>query len=431
MAEVEQPESPPRPFPARSPEYHRDPFPRNDFARLYDDHSGMNNAASSSATADDPKSCFIASTMLSFFVAITVALGMYSPETMRLGPNASILINPNRLFVESVEVVEVGGAKGSMLYGFYKNPPLVEMKTWQETHKIPLPSSTHKEWAYHLNEGSQINISYSVASWGSSSIFLVIAKGNTELAEWLKDPSYPDTTFSWNIIHGNGSLQKNILKSSAYYIGVGNLNPEIVTVNLNMTIKASLYDTTEPYYKCAPADGKCTFQLFFVGENAAVLTSPGLLPGMVSGKCKVKLSYGPRWITYVFGAGGMILLMVLITYFHNHFRRTERDIPRDQLGGIRSERNPLLSQKDDDDSDSDSEGHEDDAQAGVEPKPVKDDEDSHRFCAICFEAPKDSFFIPCGHCVACFGCATRILETSAACPVCRRKTKKVKKIYTV
>lgn len=37
-------------------------------------------------------------------VAITVALGMYSPETMRLGPNASILINPNRLFVESVEV---------------------------------------------------------------------------------------------------------------------------------------------------------------------------------------------------------------------------------------------------------------------------------------------------------------------------------------
>lgn len=98
--------------------------------------------------------------------------------------------------------------------------------------------------------------------------------------------------------------------------------------------------------------------------------------------------------------------MVLITYFQNHFRCTERDIPRDQLGGIRSESNPLLSQKDDDNCDSDSEG-EDDAQAGVEPKPVKDDEDSHRFCAICFEAPKDCFFIPCGHCVACFGCATR------------------------
>lgn len=45
-----------------------------------------------------------------------------------------------------------------------------------------------------------------------------------------------------------------------------------------MTIKASLYDTTEPYYKCAPADGKCTFQLFFMGGNAAVLTSPGPLP---------------------------------------------------------------------------------------------------------------------------------------------------------
>lgn len=67
MAEMEQPESPPRPFPARSPEYHRDPFRRNDFAQLHNDDSWMNNASSSSATADDPKSCFIASTMLSFF----------------------------------------------------------------------------------------------------------------------------------------------------------------------------------------------------------------------------------------------------------------------------------------------------------------------------------------------------------------------------
>lgn len=35
-----------------------------------------------------------------------------------------------------------------------------------------------QEWVYHLNEGSQINISYSVASWGSSSVFLVLAEGN-------------------------------------------------------------------------------------------------------------------------------------------------------------------------------------------------------------------------------------------------------------
>lgn len=37
-------------------------------------------------------------------VAITMAFGLYSPETLRLGPNSSILIKPNRLFVESIEV---------------------------------------------------------------------------------------------------------------------------------------------------------------------------------------------------------------------------------------------------------------------------------------------------------------------------------------
>lgn len=45
-----------------------------------------------------------------------------------------------------------------------------------------------------------------------------------------------------------------------------------------MSIKASIYDTTEPYYKCRPAEGKCTFPLFFMGANAAVLTTPGRVP---------------------------------------------------------------------------------------------------------------------------------------------------------
>ncbi|KAL1549133.1 E3 ubiquitin-protein ligase APD2 isoform X4 [Salvia divinorum] len=430
MSEVEQPESPPRPFPARSPEFPRDQLHADRFSPMYNGVSSMHNGASS-ANADDPKSCFIASTTFSFFVAITMAFGLYSPENLRLGPNASILIQPNNLFVESIEVVEVGAAKGSMLFGFYEAPSLDVMVTWQETHKISLPSNTHKEWVHYLNEGSQINVSYSVYSWGFSSIGLVIAEGNAELAEWLKDPSYPDTTFSWNIIHGNGSIQKDILKSSAYYTGVGNLNPEIFTVDLNMSIKASMYNTTKPYYKCRPADGRCTFPLFLMGANAVVLTSPGRVPGMVNGNCYVKISYGPRWIAYVVVAGGLILLMLLFNYFTNHLRRTEQDMPSDSPGGIGSERNPLLLQKDDDSSASEDGDHEDDAQAGGEANPVKGDEDSHHTCAICFEAPKDCFFIPCGHCVACFGCANRILETSATCPICRRKTKKAKKIYTV
>lgn len=63
---MEQPESPPQPFPARSPEFPRDHFREDRFSRMYNDVSTINNGASS-ANADDPKSCFIASTTFSFF----------------------------------------------------------------------------------------------------------------------------------------------------------------------------------------------------------------------------------------------------------------------------------------------------------------------------------------------------------------------------
>ncbi|KAK6120264.1 hypothetical protein DH2020_045955 [Rehmannia glutinosa] len=441
-------ESPPLPFPPRVPEFSRNTFREERFAGMNNDGSLMNNEGSS-VMRDDAKSCFVASTAFSFFVVLTMAFGLYASETLRLGPNASILIKPNHLFVEYIKVETLNAAKGSMLYGFYKDPPLDAMLTWSETHKITLPSSTHKEWVYYLNEGSQVNISYSVNSLSSSPLVLVIVEevgiesmqmcpddrceGNTGLAEWLKDPSYPNITLSWNIIHGNGSIQKDVSDSSTYYIAVGNLNDEFAEASVPQ-MKAFLYNTTESYYKCTPAEGECIFQLFFSGGNAAVLTSPGRMPGIVGGDWYVKVSYGPRWVTYLFGTGGMTFLLLLINYIMNHFHRTEQDTPRDQLGDIGSERSSLLAQHKDDDipswgssyaSISEDEEHKEDAQAGVVQggKPVKDDE-NRQLCAICFDAPKNCFFIPCGHCVACFGCATRIVEGFGVCPICRRYTKK-------
>ncbi|KAL6520911.1 hypothetical protein OROGR_017480 [Orobanche gracilis] len=451
-------ESPPLPFPERLPEFSRNYSWGERFAGMNNDGPFLNNEGSS-AVRDDPKSCFVASTTFSFFeelkvgvyltffsfpllisVVMTIAFGLYASETMRLGPNTSILIKPNHLFLESIKVVALDAAKGSMLYGFVKNPPLDVRITWSETHNITLPSGTHKEWIYYLNEGSQISISYSVYSQSSSSLVLVIAEGNGGLAEWLKDPLYPNITPSWNIIHGNGLIQKNVSDSTIYYIAVGNLNDEHVEagVHLNTTIHAFVYNTTESYYKCSPAEGQCTFELFLSGGNAAVLTSPGRLPGIFSGDGHVKLSYGPRWVTYLFGTGVIAFLLLLVNYYLNHFLTSEQDAHRDRLGEIGSERNSLLPVHKDDgipswgssyaSSVSEDEVHiVEDMQGG---KPVKDDEDK-QMCAICFDAPKNCFFFPCGHCVACFRCGTRIVESSGTCPICRRLTKKVRKIYTV
>ncbi|KAJ8642470.1 hypothetical protein MRB53_019164 [Persea americana] len=69
----------------------------------------------------------------------------------------------------------------------------------------------------------------------------------------------------------------------------------------------------------------------------------------------------------------------------------------------------------------------------LEARSLKDVETNtpRRLCAICYDAPRDSFFLPCGHCAACFTCGTRIAEDAGTCPICRRKMKKVRKIFTV
>lgn len=112
--------------------------------------------------------------------------------------------------------------------------------------------------------------------------------------------------------------------------------------------------------------------------------------------------------------------MLVINYFLARFRRAERETRGDQAGGLEAERNPLLSHKDDDvsswgssfASNSEDEEFVGDAQAaGVGNEKQSGDvqyrNDMHRLCAICFDAPRDCFFLPCGHSVACFGCATR------------------------
>nr|GMC81767.1 uncharacterized protein LOC109159226 [Ipomoea batatas] len=108
--------------------------------------------------------------------------GVYGTSNLQLGPNSSIMIKPNPLFVEQITVEEIDNAKGGpMLYGLYRNPPLDIVATWSEAYKTSLPANTHKEWTYYFNAGSEISISYNVNSPSPSSLVLVIAQGKFEL----------------------------------------------------------------------------------------------------------------------------------------------------------------------------------------------------------------------------------------------------------
>ncbi|KAI7999112.1 E3 ubiquitin-protein ligase APD2 [Camellia lanceoleosa] len=391
---------------------------------------------------EDAWSCMIVVFTFWFFVSMTLILGVYGSVSLQLGPNSSLLITPNTLFVESITVEQLDEAKnGPILYGFYKEPQADVELTWSQTHNTSLPSGFHKEWIYMLNRGSQINISYSVNSPSPSSIILIIAQGSEGFAQWLEDPSYPNTTLSWNIINGSGIIQQDILTSASYYVAVGNLNSEEVEVQLNLKVKAILYNTTEAYYNCAVACGMCNLKMLFPSGNAVVLTSPG--PEQGTNVWQVQLSYGPRWLTYLVGIGGLTLLVLSAFYMFNNCQCTREEGTRFQFGEMRSERAPLLQKDDDlsswgsscDSVSQDDEDLEDELALGsLEGMPLKDGEYNNnirRLCAICFDAPRDCFFLPCGHCVACFACGTRIAELTGTCPICRRNIKKVRRIFTV
>lgn len=198
----------------------------------YRDNSPAFNDNSSSVIRDDTWSCIIVVFTFWFFVSMTLILGVYGPMNLQLGPNCSLLIQPNPLFVQSVTVEEKDGTKpGLNLYGLYKSPPLDEVTTWSETYTPTIQADSHMEWIRYLNRGSQVNISYNVNSV-SSSVFLIIAEGSEGLARWLEDPTYPNTTLSWNIVHGSGMIQQDIYRSSSYYIALGNMNTEDIKVYL-------------------------------------------------------------------------------------------------------------------------------------------------------------------------------------------------------
>ncbi|KAJ8448331.1 hypothetical protein Cgig2_021959 [Carnegiea gigantea] len=186
-----------------------------------------------------------------------------------------------------------------------------------------------------------------------------------------------------------------------------------------------------------------SFKILFPEGNVGVLTTPGPNGGAGS-EVYVKLSYEPRWMTYFLGIGGMTSIMLWAFNFLNRIRRSNEDMLENQSRNVGPERAPLLPQKDDDLSslgssyDSGSQNGED-YQDFLEEGPC--DERSggeggkkyhpRQLCVICYDAPKDCFFIPCGHCASCFKCGVRIAEVAGTCPICRRRMKKVRRIYNV
>uniref|UniRef100_A0A0D6QXU7 RING-type domain-containing protein n=1 Tax=Araucaria cunninghamii TaxID=56994 RepID=A0A0D6QXU7_ARACU len=269
--------------------------------------------------------------------------------------------------------------------------------------------------------------------------------GKTGLNEWIEDPSYPNASLSWNNVHGTGSIEYMVDKDAEYYIAIGNLNPHNMEMYLNFKFNGILYDTTKAKYKCPLQNDLCGVKLFLLGDSYAVLTTPGPKESGERDEWYARLSYGPRWLTYLVGSGGLtiVILVILKCFAKFNSRSGEAEVRSEHLP---PERTPLISQKDDDDSSCGSShvslsvGEDNDEETHFPGSPRGEDNDiksqkseiyQRRLCAICYDASRDSFFLPCGHCATCFTCGMRISEETNMCPICRKKIRKVRKIFAV
>ncbi|KAL5748084.1 hypothetical protein ACOSP7_025123 [Xanthoceras sorbifolium] len=386
-------------------------------------------AASAPTTGDnDAWSFFTLAASFWFLASLFVIFGFYGSLDIQLNPNYSILIQTNTFFVQSIKAKQVYHQNSGilMLYGFHEPPPLDVEIAWTETHNAAVMFDEHKEWLYYLNKGSKVDISYNVKSPSSAPLSLVIAQGRNGLTDWVDDPSDANATLSWNIMFGSGEIHQGISESDFYYIAVGNLNSQKVEVQLNFTVNALVYNTTNAYYNCSLSSRKCSLTLYYLRADAAVITTPCPTEGTFNDNWYVKISYGPRWMTFFVGSGMMTVLMLLAFRFCKTSQTTITDVIRIQAADVGSARNPLLLHKDDDLS----------SEAIFSDSPSPDEEDSEGssnkgICVICYNAPRDCFFLPCGHATSCYACATRIKEGGGLCPMCRKGTKKVQRIFSV
>jgi hypothetical protein len=50
-------------------------------------------------------------------------------------------------------------------------------------------------------------------------------------------------------------------------------------------------------------------------------------------------------------------------------------------------------------------------------------------CVVCFARPKTHVFVPCGHLCACAPCSSKSMDTSGACPICRKQAENTYRVF--
>lgn len=210
-----------------------------------------------------------------------------------------------------------------------------------------------------------------------------------------------------------------IEEDDKYYIGIVNTNPRSIIMKMNLNVSSKMYDTTKSKSMCSTINGSCQLNLGFPNTQFVTVTTPN---NGDLGEWHVELSFVARVVTYIAILGFVVTVIFLILKYLGVC-----DGETHEVAGVRevTEAVPLMPEKpfrlpygtgDEEDPDSGSSSSSEDLYDG-------------KICVICYEEPRNCFFVPCGHCATCYNCAQRIMDgDSKVCPICRRLIHKVRKL---
>ncbi|XP_057973859.1 E3 ubiquitin-protein ligase APD2-like isoform X4 [Malania oleifera] len=350
-------------------------------------------------------------------VSVTLRYGYYGSSHLVLGPSTSRLMKASSVFVKQVEVRD-DARKGVFLYGFSEKPELSLETNWSVSDFVIVGSYNRKGFSLWLNKGSRIRMRWNAKASSLSSLQVFLIKGELKYETLLPNPT--DANGPNDPIDGR-EAEYTIKEDDRYRIDIINMNPRSIVFEMNVNVSSVMYDTTKAKSMCSTENGSCRLALAFPITQFVILTTPnnGVLDGW-----NVELSFVARVVTYVAILGFIVIVIFFILKYLGACdgeRNVEQRISEQEI----TERDPLMPVKEIRFTYGTGEGQE----SGASNSSSEDLYDG-KICVICYDERRNCFFVPCGHCAACYDCAQRIIdEENKACPICRRLIHKVRKLY--
>ncbi|KAL3505089.1 hypothetical protein ACH5RR_034930 [Cinchona calisaya] len=357
---------------------------------------------------------------LTIWLCVTISLryGYYGDCNMLLGPSSSRLFEANSVFVKQVEVTDTY-RKGVILYGFSQKPELNVEESWNVSNIMIVGSYRRKGFSLWLNKGSRIQLGFEAEKSSLNQLEVSVTKGEDETLLPTNSPTADLLKYSTST--EGKEAEYFIEEDDRYYIGIINPNPRSIMVVMNTTVSSKMYDDTKAKSMCSSTgSGSCRLDVLFPNTQYVVVTTPN--NGNLD-EWFIELSFVARLAAYVSILGVLVIIIFLMLKFLGACNE-EIDETEQPATSVATETEPLLPEKviglpygtDEDDQESGTGSSSEDLYDG-------------KICVICYDMPRNCFFVPCGHCATCQDCANRIMEgENRVCPICRRLVHKVRKL---